>query len=100
MPRCPRCRGERTVKHGHIHNGKRRFRCKGCGRQFVPDPARPRISPEKRAIVDRLLRERVGLAGIARAVGVCEAWARRRAAGKFRAAPAPAPTAGEKKGAR
>ena len=46
MIRCRRCHDDQAVKYGHIHNGKQRFRCQGCGRQFVPDPtAKFRAAP-------------------------------------------------------
>jgi insertion element IS1 protein InsB len=71
---CPKCESERIVKNGSIHNGKPKYWCKGCGRQFVVDPQPYRISAEKREMVDRLLLERISLAGIARVVGVSKRW--------------------------
>lgn len=35
MPVCPTCSSSQTVKNGHIHNGKQRFKCHECGRQFL-----------------------------------------------------------------
>ncbi len=35
---CPRCSSDKTVKNGRIHNGKPKFKCKVCGRQFVENP--------------------------------------------------------------
>ncbi len=96
MPGCPACQGEEVVKYGHIHNGKQRLRCKGCGRQFVPDAKWRRVPDETKALIDRLLLERLSLAGIARAVGVSEVWVQQYANKKFRAAPAP--TGAVKKG--
>ncbi len=66
MPNCPNCYSEKTVKNGHIHNGKQRYKCHECGRQFVENPEKIVISPEKRELIDRLLLERISLAGIAR----------------------------------
>ncbi|HYE73625.1 MAG TPA: IS1 family transposase, partial [Blastocatellia bacterium] len=43
MPACPICASSRTVKNGHIHNGKQRFKCHECGRQFVEHPQKKRI---------------------------------------------------------
>jgi cytochrome c2 len=37
MPTCSSCTSKSTVKNGHIHNGKQRFKCCNCGRQFVED---------------------------------------------------------------
>ena len=38
MPNCPDCSTEHVVKNGHIHNGKQRFKCSHCGRQFIENP--------------------------------------------------------------
>ena len=55
---------------------KRNYNCstKDCGRQFVVNPQRHRIPPETIVVVDRLLLEKLSLAGIARAVGVSPRW--------------------------
>ena len=74
MPTCPSCSSEKTVKNGHIYNGKQRFKCHECGRQFVENPQKIVIDQEKREQIDRLLLERISLAGIARAVKVSERW--------------------------
>ena len=74
MPSCPNCYSEKTVKNGHIHNGKQRFKCHECDRQFVKNPEKIVISSEKRELIDRLLLERISLAGIARVVKVSERW--------------------------
>jgi len=71
---CPRCHSEQIVKNGSIHSGKPKYQCKECGRQFVEDPQDRRISEEKKALIDRLLLERISLAGIARVVQVSERW--------------------------
>ncbi len=71
---CPSCKSVNTVKNGHIHNGKQSRLCKDCRRQFVEQPEKIFISVEKREIVDRLLLERLSLAGICRAVQVSESW--------------------------
>ncbi|WP_420805898.1 transposase-like zinc-binding domain-containing protein [Neosynechococcus sphagnicola] len=34
MPVCPSGASSHRVKNGHIHNGKQRFKCHDCGRQF------------------------------------------------------------------
>lgn len=34
MPSCPNCYSEKTVKNGHIHNGKQRFKCHECDRRI------------------------------------------------------------------
>ena len=74
MPGCPNCFCARTVKNGRIHNGKQRFLCHECGRQFVEHPHKRMIARATRELIDRLLLERITLAGIARAVQVSEQW--------------------------
>ncbi len=72
--KCPRCQSEEVVKNGHIHNCKQRYICKQCGRQFVKDPQNKPVSDEQKALIDKLLLEKIPLAGIARVVGVSERW--------------------------
>ena len=74
MPTCPLCASSQTVKNGRIHNGKQRFKCRGCGRQFIEQPTKKVIDLATRELIDRLLLERISLAGIARAVQVSEQW--------------------------
>lgn len=74
MPACPNCSSSRSVKNGRIHNGKQRFLCHECGRQFVEHPRKKMIDGATRELIDRLLLERISLAGIARAVQVSEQW--------------------------
>jgi len=71
---CPVCKSERIVKNGSIHNKKQKFMCKECGRQFVEEPENRIIPDETKELVDRLLLEKISLAGIARAAGVSERW--------------------------
>jgi transposase-like protein len=74
MPACPICASAHTVKNGRIHNGKQRFKCHDCGRQFVAQPTKKVVDSATRELIDRLLLERLSLAGIARAVNVSEQW--------------------------
>ena len=74
MPACPICASAQTVKNGRIHNGKQRFKCRDCGRQFVEYATLKVIDQVTRNLMDRLLLERISLAGIARAVQVSEHW--------------------------
>lgn len=62
------------MKNGHIHNGKQRYLCKSCGRQFVPGATKKSIGDETKQRIDKLLLERVSLAGIARVMEVSETW--------------------------
>ena len=45
-----------------------------CGRQFVEHPQKKTINQATRELIDRLLLERISLAGVARAVQVSEQW--------------------------
>jgi len=71
---CPRCNSSEFVMNGNIHNGKQRYKCKECNRQFVENPQNAPISQEKKDLIDKLLLEKIPLAGIVRVVGVSERW--------------------------
>lgn len=59
--------------YGKTHHTKQRYRCKDCGRQFVAENNHS-ISQEKRDQIERLLRERISLRGICRAMQVSITW--------------------------
>jgi len=71
---CPRCYSGKIIKNGTIHNSKQKYMCKECRRQFVENPANAPVSEEKKELINRLLPEKISLAGIARAVCVSETW--------------------------
>ena len=71
---CPECRSERFKKNGHIHTGKQNHQCKKCGRQCVLHAENRTIGEDQRAMVERLLCEKISLHGICRAVGVSLRW--------------------------
>ena len=71
---CPGCSSENTIKNGTIHNGKQKYECKECGRQFVEHPQNKTISQATKELIDKLLLEKVPLAGIARVTDVSECW--------------------------
>lgn len=71
---CPSCQSENIKLNGHIHNGKQNHFCKDCGRQFVLNPTHKLISEKDKALIDRLLLEKISLAGIARSAEVSEQW--------------------------
>jgi len=71
MPTCPT---KHSVKDGRIHNGKQRFLCRSCGRQVVEHSTKKVIDAETRALVGRLLLERILMAEIARVAQVSEQW--------------------------
>jgi transposase-like protein len=74
QPACPACDSTHTVKNGKIHNGKQNFKCRDCGRQFVQDPQNKLITQATKTLIDKLLLEKIPLAGIARGAGVSEPW--------------------------
>ncbi len=71
---CPQCGSQRFKKNGHIHNGKQNHQCKACERQFVGQTDQRLIPDDQRALVERLLLERISLRGICRTVGVGLKW--------------------------
>ena len=68
LPSCPDCGSTTIVKNGKIHNGKQNHKCKDCSRQFVEDPQHKLIDEQTKALIDKLLLEKIPLAGIARVV--------------------------------
>ena len=75
------------IRNGRIHNGKPKFACKECGRQVVEKPQQHRISDETKALIDKLLLERVSLAGIVRVTGVSARWLQDYVNGKYSTIP-------------
>src|SRR5712691_4658879 len=55
-------------------SGKQNHQCKACERQFSGTADDRLIADERRTRVEHLLRERVSLRGICRAVGVSLTW--------------------------
>ena len=71
-PNCPDCGSNHIVKNGIIHNKKPKYKCLSCGRQFVENPTNKVISSQTKDLIDRLLLEKISLAGIARSTGVSQ----------------------------
>jgi IS1 family transposase len=69
---CPQCGLSHSKRNGHTHYGKQNHQCKNCGRQFVADSQR--ISDADRAMIQRLLLERLSLLGICRVMGISLRW--------------------------
>jgi insertion element IS1 protein InsB len=84
---CPACASPQFKKNGHIHTGKQNHRCKQCGRQFVGHAENRLIDEGHRSLVARLLREKISLHGICRAVGVSIRWLMDFMVARFRALP-------------
>jgi transposase-like protein len=98
MRTCPNCHCYRIVKNGHIHNGKQRLKCHGCGRQFVEQPTKKVIDQTTRDMIDRLLLERISLAGIARVVQVSQQWLQSYVNQKYACVPRQVQVSSKKKG--
>jgi insertion element IS1 protein InsB len=71
---CPKYGSTRYKKHGHTHYGKPNHQCKACERQFVATAEDRSMADEQRTLIEHLLRERIALRGICRAVGVSFTW--------------------------
>ena len=71
---CPACGSNRYKKNGHTRHGKQNHQCKACERQFVASAEDRLIADEQRTLIAHLLRERISLRGICRAVGVSLTW--------------------------
>ena len=71
---CPQCESNQISKNGKIHNGKQNYRWKNSGRQFIEKPQKKSITKGTKKLIDRLLLEKISLAGIARGTNVSEKW--------------------------
>lgn len=71
---CPRCGGAGMVQNGSNGVGAPKFLSEACSRQFVEEPKNCSIAQETKVLIDKLLLERIPLAGIARATSVSERW--------------------------
>jgi transposase-like protein len=69
---CPRRGLSPTKKNGHTHYRKQNYRRKSCGRQSVREAQR--AGTDTRAVVKRLLPERLSSRGICRVAGVSLTW--------------------------
>lgn len=67
------------MKNGTTRRGKQNYKCSDCGRQFVENPQWKPIDPDRTAMIDRLLLEKIPLAGIARVMKLSEDWLQRYA---------------------
>ncbi len=95
---CPNCQGTRLIKNGTIHNGKPKWKCTACGRQFVANPTQHRISDDTKQLIDNLLLERVSLAGIVRVTGVSARWLQYYVNAKYLAVPRSVTVTEQKRG--
>lgn len=84
---CPDCESHKIIKNGSLANGNPKHQCKSCGRQFVQNPKKSRISEDTKALIDKLLLERLALSAIARVRGVSEQWLQNYVNKKYEAIP-------------
>ncbi|MUG98367.1 hypothetical protein F7734_41110 [Scytonema sp. UIC 10036] len=87
MATCPKCASQNIVKNGHIHNGKERFKCSDCGRQFVENPTNKLISQSTKDLIDKLLLEKIPRVRIAKVAGVSERWLQKYVKAKYESVP-------------
>ena len=71
---CPACRGEKIIKNGHTHYGKQNYQCTDCRRQFVEGGSDWFVNETDQELINKLLLERISLAGICRVCGVSHPW--------------------------
>lgn len=71
---CPHCNSDKVKKNGHTHYGKQNHQCTECSRQFVEDGQSWFVSDTEKTLINKLLLERISLAGICRVCGVSETW--------------------------
>ena len=95
---CPSCESSQIVKNGKTHSGKQNHKCRECGRQFVEDPQHKPIDDGTKRLVDKLLLEKLSLAGIARVAEVSEGWLQEYVNGKYKAVPRQVDVEASKKG--
>jgi insertion element IS1 protein InsB len=67
---CPKCGSSNSSKNGKTYYGKQRYICKDCGRQYIEGSEYKHISKDTYDLIEKLLLERLSLAGISRAAGI------------------------------
>ncbi len=86
-PTCPNCGSQHTVKNGKIHNQKPKYQCQDCKRQFIANPTNKVINQETLELIERLLLEKIPLAGIARSARVSKTWLQQYVNNKYAQVP-------------
>src|SRR5262249_35235511 len=84
---CPQCGSQCYKRNGPIHTGKQNHRGKVCGWAFVLLCEKQILTEGQRALIERLLLERLPLRGICRAAGVGLPWLLQVSGDRFAAAP-------------
>ena len=83
---CPECGSKNTIKNGSVR-GKAKRQCKNCNREFVVNAIKKSIGKETWDLVDKLLLEKIPIAGISRVTGVSEQWLQKYINQKYRSIP-------------
>ncbi|NJN23634.1 MAG: IS1 family transposase [Acaryochloridaceae cyanobacterium RL_2_7] len=84
---CPTCGSHDISKNGTTRRGKQNHKCRDCGRQFVENPQWRPKHKELNEDVERLLLEKIPLAGIARVLNVSEAGLQKQVNAHYEAVP-------------
>ncbi len=71
---CSHCGSAKTKQNGHTHYGKQNHFCHGCQRQFVAGGQQWFVSDADKSLINKLLLERISLAGICRVCDVSQTW--------------------------
>jgi len=71
---CPACGAQRYKNNGHTRHGTQNHHCKACARQCGATAEDHCIAEAQHTMIERLLRERISLRGMCRAVGVRLPW--------------------------
>ena len=95
---CPSCNCNAIVKNGKTRHGQQNYKCNDCGRQFVENPKWRKISEETKQLIDRLLLEKIPLAGISRALEISEPWLQNSVNQKYESTPRQVKIQAKKKG--
>jgi DNA-directed RNA polymerase subunit RPC12/RpoP len=71
---CPSCGSNDINQNGTTRHGNQNYKCRDCGRQFVENPKWRRSSADTKATIERMLLEKIRLAGMARSLEISESW--------------------------
>lgn len=71
---CKKCGSEHTKKNGSTYKREQKYQCNTCNYQFTENSINRNISEDTKDTIDKLLLERISLAGIVRVTGVSEKW--------------------------